>query len=164
MTDENDLKKLVEKLHPIAIDKVLIRVGSDADGGYVVPNDLDGMEAMFSPGVGGKLDFDMECAKKGMKVYMADASVEGPLQNHSNFNFTKKYIGAVNNHEFMSIEKWVDSAELSQDSDLMLQMDIEGYEYEAIYSIPDAIMKRFRVIIIEFHQMDMLFNNTYFEK
>ena len=57
------------------------RVGSDGDGGYLVPDDLENINYLFSPGVGCKQDFDHECADKGMKVCMVDASVDGPIKN-----------------------------------------------------------------------------------
>ena len=43
-------------------------------------------------------------------------------------------------------------------------MDIEGFEYEVIFSIPIEKIKRFRIIIIEFHQLDLLWNKVFFEK
>jgi len=43
-------------------------------------------------------------------------------------------------------------------------MDIEGSEYETIASIPINIMSRFRIIIIEFHQLDLLFDRSLFDK
>ena len=164
LTSQKDLREFLQQLYPVKIDKKLIRFGAKGDGGYVIPDDLDGIEALFSPGVGSKQDFDFECANNGMKVFMADASVDGPVDNHENFVFTKKYIGALDNQEFVSIEAWVNSANLKDESELMLQMDIEGYEYEVIFSIPTKVMKKFRIIIIEFHQLDYLFNKFMFEK
>lgn len=164
LTTEKELKEFLKSLFPVKIDKELIRVGARADGGYIIPDDLEGVDALFSPGVGSKQDFDFECAHNGMKVFMADASVDGPINHHDNFVFTKKFIGALDNEEYMSIEEWVKSSDLSGNSDLILQMDIEGYEYETIFSIPNDIMKRFRIVIIEFHQLEMLWNKFYFDR
>ena len=164
LTENQDLKEFIKKLYPLTTSKDLIRVGSKGDGGYLIPDDLDGIEALFSPGVGSKQDFDFECAENGMKVFMADASVNGPVNNHKNFIFTKKFIGSLDNEEYMSIDEWVKHANISNDSDLILQMDIEGYEYETIYSISNETIKRFRIILVEFHQLDMLWNKFYFEK
>ena len=43
-------------------------------------------------------------------------------------------------------------------------MDIEGSEYEVIYNIPKSILNRFRIIIIEFHNLDLLWNRHFFYK
>lgn len=164
LTSTKELKEFLQNLFPVKIDKKLIRVGSKADGGYIIPDDLKDIEALFSPGVGTKQDFDFECANNGIKVFMADASVDGPQNHHKNFLFEKKFIGALDNEEYMSIEQWVKNSNISNNSDLILQMDIEGYEYETVYSIPNDVMQRFRIIIIEFHQLDFLLNKFMYDK
>jgi len=166
LTSNKDLIEFINQLKPVKIDKNLIRLGSQKDGGYLVPDDLAGIEALFSPGVGMSSSLELDCAaNRGIKAFMADASVEGPVEKHELFHFEKKFIGAIDNdEEFMTIEKWIDNADISSDSDLILQMDIEGYEYETIYSMSLEKLKRFRIILVEFHQMDMLWNSFYFEK
>ena len=159
-----ELKSLIQKMYPVKVDKKLIRVGSKKDGGYLIPDDFDGIEALFSPGVGNKQDFDLELADKGIKVFMCDASVKGPKINHKKFKFIKKFLGSIDNELFISLETWVRELNLSDDSDLILQMDIEGSEYEVIYSMPRYILNRFRIIIIEFHNLDMLWNRQFFDK
>ncbi len=164
LINHGELKDFIQKLYPIKIDKKLIRVGSKKDGGYIIPDDIDDIEALFSPGVGSKQDFDFECANNGIKVFMADASVDGPIVNHKNYIFTKKFIGTLDNKEYIPIENWIKNANLNKDADLILQMDIEGYEYETIYGMSQETIKRFRIIIIEFHELDLLFNRSMFEK
>lgn len=164
LTSENELNDFMKLLYPIKTNLKLIRVGSKKDGGYIIVDDLEDIEALFSPGVGNKQDFDLECANNGMKVFMADASVSGPIVHHQNFNFEKKFIGSRNDDEFMSIDQWIKKSKLENNSDLILQMDIEGYEYEVLNSIPLEIMQRFRIVIIEFHELDMLWNKYFFNK
>jgi len=164
LTSNKELQEFIEHLRPLKTNKELIRLGSSKDGGYLVPDDLEGIEALFSPGVGMSSSLELDCANRGMKAFMADASVDGPVEKHKLFYFQKKFVGAVDNDNFMTIEYWMDSVAISSSSDLILQMDIEGYEYETIYSIPVDKLKRFRLIIIEFHQMEMLWNRFYFEK
>jgi len=164
VTSKEELTDFLQKLYPVKVNKDLIRVGSEGDGGYLVPDDLEGVYALFSPGVGSKQDFDLECAKKGIKVFMADASVDGPVSNHENYFFTKKFISSLDNYDYMSIDKWVENSDISDSSDLILQMDIEGYEYETIYSMSRNNINKFRIILIEFHHLDMLWDKFYFEK
>ena len=63
----------------------------------------------------------------------------------------------------MRLDEWVESSGLKPSEDLILQMDIEGYEYETLISASDMLMKRFRIIIIEFHGMHNLWNLPYFK-
>ena len=41
-------------------------------------------------------------------------------------------------------------------------MDIEGAEYEVIIDTPLEIFKKFRIMAIEFHSLDMIFNKNSF--
>ena len=163
-TNYDELESFLQKLYPIKTDKKLIRVGAEKDGGYIIPDDMDNIKALFSPGVGSKQDFDLECANNGIQVFMADASVDGAVENHKNYVFTKKFIGTLNNEEYISIENWIKQSNVNEHSDLLLQMDIEGYEYETIYSMSQETLNRFRIIIIEFHELDLLLNKAMFEK
>jgi hypothetical protein len=153
---------LIRRLHPVACDKELIRLGPDGDGGYLVPNDLEGIAACFSPGVNNVAGFERDCAEMGMKVFMADASVEHPPEVHPHFQFVKKFIGATTQGDFISFEEWVNESGIGADEDLLLQMDIEGCEYEALLSMPSGLQKRFRVIVVEFHFLDYLFSEPLF--
>lgn len=162
-TDPDDLKLLINRLKPIAYEKELIRMGSNHDGGYLIPNDLDDIQAVFSPGVSDNADFEADCAKLGMKVFLADASVESSPIINKNFHFTKKYIGVTTNHNFMTLDDWVNLSLENKESDLLLQIDIEGFEYEAFLGMSDNLMKRFRIIVAEFHDLDQLLNSPFFK-
>jgi hypothetical protein len=163
-TSNSDLENLISRMHPVKTDKDLIRIGSEKDGGYLIPNDLEGIEAIISPGVGNKQDFDLYFANKGVKVFMADASVDGPIENHSNFFFINFFLGALDNYKYISMETWCESIDIQKDADLILQMDIEGGEYEVLYNMPHDILNQFRIIIVEFHDLDMLWNKQFFSK
>lgn len=161
-TDRTEVAGLISKLCPIALSAPLIRIGPKGDGGYLVPDDLVGIEACFSPGVAELSGFEMDCANRGMKVYMADRSVDGPAQSHPGFHFVKKYVGATTNDEFMTIDDWVSQAEINPLSELILQIDIEGFEYESFLSMSSALMGRFRIIVGEFHALNQLWNKPFF--
>jgi hypothetical protein len=162
VTDTSKIAALFRRLHPVACDKELIRLGPPGDGGYLVPNDLDGITACFSPGVSNVAGFEKDCAALGMHVFMADASVSGPPENNARFQFSKKYVGAVTRGEFIDFSEWVNQSISDSGADLLLQIDIEGYEYETFLSAPSSLIKRFRIIIVEFHYIDHLFSDPLF--
>lgn len=161
-TDANELRGLIRKLHPIMPGVDLIRLGSKGDGGYLVPKDLAEIEACFSPGVASCSDFEKDCANLGMRVFMADKSVDAPATSHPNFSFTKKHIGAVPSDEFILMEDWIDSSLPNEKSDLMLQMDIEGYEYQTFLTMPNRLLSRFRIMVVEFHDLPRLWSQPYY--
>ena len=110
ITNPDRVKTLIRRLHPVACDKELIRLGPDGDGGYLVPDDLKGIIACFSPGVSNVAGFEKDCALRGMKVFMADASVEAPPELHPNFAFIKKFVGPFTHGDFVSFEQWVNES------------------------------------------------------
>jgi len=164
LTEKSELQLLLRKLYPIVSDKELIRLGPKQDGGYLVLNDFIGIEACFSPGVAYSSGFEKDCANLGMKVFLADKSVEGPAETHQLFHFTKKFIGITSNDEFITLDDWVTSSIPEQNSDLLLQIDIEGGEYEVFLSASGALMQRFRIIVAEFHYLDRLWDQAFFER
>jgi hypothetical protein len=155
---DNDVRNFLRKLTPYETDKKLIRVGGETDGGYLVPDDLEGIEYCFSPGVARTSRFESELAKRGIQSFLADYSVDGPPVKSDMFHFVKKYLGATNDDIFMTLETWVEKSLPAYAGDLILQMDIEGSEYEVMAATPEAIWKRFRIIIIEFHSLHTMFN------
>src|SRR5580692_6161639 len=76
--DQGRVRRLIGRLRPVLTDKKLIRVGGDEDGGYLVPDDIDGIVACFSPGVGPVAAFEGALASRGINCYLADGSVAAP--------------------------------------------------------------------------------------
>lgn len=162
MTNRTEFQDLVNKLHPISTDKELIRLGPKNDGGYLVPNDLLEIEACFSPGVSVISGFEKDCADLGIPVFMADKSVDKPVIDHKLFHFTKKFVGVTSDEEFMTLDDWVTLSIPNYNSDLLLQIDVDGYEYEIFLSASQSLMKRFRIIVAEFHQLHHLWSKPFF--
>jgi hypothetical protein len=156
LTPRAQLMELLAELHPVTTDVPLIRLGPLADGGYLVPDDLDGIVACFSPGVSVVSRFEFDCAERAMDVFMADASVDGPAEPHRRFHFVKRFLGAAESHDTIRFDAWVHDSLGDRTGDLILQMDIEGAEWEVLPTISPELMRRFRVIVIELHQLDDL--------
>jgi hypothetical protein len=156
------LQGLIARLRPRMHGGGLIRLGPDGDGGYLVPDDLDGVAACFSPGVSDVAGFEVDCAELGMQVFMADRSVSAPPEQHPNFHFLRKFIGALSDDEFTTLDDWVADSLPGSTSDLLLQMDIEGAEYETLLAASPALLRRFRIIVAEFHHLQALFSAPFF--
>ena len=156
--NEDELIDLIRILRPISTEYNLIRVGGPNDGGYLIPDDLEGIKYCFSPGVSTVADFELQLSKLGINSYLADYSVENPPVMVENFTFLKKYLGSVNNERYIRLEEWIKTVD-KIDENMILQMDIEGFEYEVLADTPREILNRFRIIVIEFHNLDKLFDN-----
>lgn len=162
LSKEPDVGKLIQDLRPYECTKPLIRFGSGLDGGYLLPDDLEGIQYCFSPGVSDESSFELECAERDIEVYMADASVSGPAGTHPKFHFIAKFLGATTKGKFISLNDWVTHHMNDMNQDAILQMDIEGFEYETLLATSKEVMNRFRIMVVEFHHLDQLWDVNFF--
>lgn len=155
-TEDVRLKSFLRLINPLVTDKALIRIGGGADGGYLVPNDLQGLSGCFSPGVAYTATFELEMANLGIPSYLADYSVEASPVVHPLLNFEKKFIGIETNDMYMTMKDWFENKSGLKGGEYILQMDIEGAEYEVLNSIDEFFLKNFRIMVIEFHNLHFL--------
>ncbi|MEJ2410769.1 MAG: hypothetical protein P8Y48_16060 [Novosphingobium sp.] len=134
-------------LRPVETEHPLIRIGGEGDGGYLVPDDLDGIEACFSPGVDKIALFEEDMIARGMRVFQIDASVEESPLKHERNQFERKFLGIVSRNHFITLDDWVKEKAGATSGDLLLQMDIEGAEWLTLAQVSEETLKRFRVIV-----------------
>jgi hypothetical protein len=163
-TKQDDLKNLINRIRPIKTGIDLLRVGGTADGGYLLPDDLAGISACFSPGVSDVAHFETELSQRFLiPSHLVDYSVEGPPTYFRAKSFQKKYLSVRSSEREITLDKWVKTYEEDEDSfDLILQMDIEGSEYGALLACSETILKRFRILVIEFHNIESFAHAHYF--
>jgi hypothetical protein len=150
---------LIEAARPWCTQHKLMRLGGECDGGYLVPDDLEGLTACFSPGVSNEASFEEALLARGIRCYQLDASVErSPVQDHPLVKFERKFVGVTTEGDFISLEDWVCDNEPQPEDDLLLQMDIEGAEWFVLASTSDKLLSRFRIMCIEFHDLENLFS------
>ncbi|MEO0342544.1 MAG: FkbM family methyltransferase [Pseudomonadota bacterium] len=154
-TNRDAVLEVVRKMKPFDSGIPLVRYGGDFDGGYLLPNDFDGISACFSPGVSKIADFENDMARVyGMPCYMCDYSVDALPINHDLFDFEKVFLGKETIDEFMTLEDWIDQKFPEWDGqDFILQMDIEGAEYDVLPNISRRLMSSFRIIVLEIHYL-----------
>lgn len=156
-TSDVKLKSFFDLIRPIKTDIELIRLGGELDGGYLIPDDLIGINNCFSPGVSIESFFEDELSRYGIKSFMADYSVDRPEIQNDKFDFIKKYIGFEQNENYITLENWIKSKKV-EDDNMLLQMDIEGGEYDVISETSSETFAKFRIIVIEFHDFQRILN------
>ena len=165
-TPAQRLQQLANALRPVQTLFPLIRIGSAHDGGYLVPDDLRDISACFSPGVEVNSSFELDLLQRaGIGSHLADYSVDGPPANFQPKSFTKKFLGPHDNPTHTTLQAWVaGQPEYRMDQDFLLQMDIEGGEYLTLVATPQSLLRRFRIIVLEIHDVECwahpLFFNT----
>jgi len=163
----DEVLSFIKKLRPYSTEYPLVRIGSANDGGYLLPNDFVGVANCYSPGVGSTSNFELFLANKGIRSFIADASVDGPVLGENRptplIVFDKKFLGLADSDDHkMTLTTWVNRYTPGDDN-LILQMDIEGSEYEVIQATPIEIFKRFRIMAIEFHHLHLVWDRESFE-
>lgn len=167
---KEQIQKLINSLRPVKTKFNLIRIGGDNDGGYLIPNDLAGIDVCFSPGVDVTASFEKDLLGRGIKSHLADASVDGAPDGLEILSFTKKYLGGYNDKTHTTLASWMHEKRAFM-GDYILQMDIEGGEYTTLLCTPPDVLHKFRIIAVEIHNVQAWFNpiawevvKTFFEK
>jgi hypothetical protein len=154
-----ELRSALKLIQPKASPAPLIRIGGSGDGSYLVPDDLDGLAACFSPGVAESANFELALSNKGIRSFMADYSVDGVPVTNELFDFEKLYLATHNEAgKFVRLDDWISSKKQTK-GDLVLQMDIEGNEWPILADVSAETLGRFRIIVLELHSMDNLLTN-----
>lgn len=161
-TSTNDeILGLIDLLKPRYADKELIRIGGANDGGYLLPDDLEGIRYCFSPGVGDSVSFEQDLAGRGIESFLADYSVESPPVKDERLYFCRKFVGACTDETHVTLDEWVGTNIPTNTGDLLLQMDIEGAEYVTLLAASEKVLSRFRIMVIEFHHLGFLFDRHF---
>lgn len=155
------LRKFLVTLEPQQVTN-LVRVGSSNDGGYVIPEDLGETCKLFSPGCDGLVDFERDLYSKfQISSIVLDDISKKPKYLEPFIEFQHNWLDATSSEKTISLKDWVSSNSESNQT-LILQMDIEGSEYEVLRNTPEYIVNRFHTIVIEFHYFEMIKNSFLF--
>jgi len=148
--------KVMSFLRPMDAGIPLIRIGAERDGGYLIPDDLEGIHTCLSPGVGASATFELDLERRGIASLLADASVKEPPEGSRHMTFDRKFIGIETKSDTMTLERWMKDRLPSDAGDLILQMDIEGAEWPVLANVSDDGLRRFRIIVIELHGLESI--------
>ncbi|MEN9528989.1 MAG: hypothetical protein RI932_862 [Pseudomonadota bacterium] len=107
------------------------------------------------------LVLEKDVARRGIPVFMADGSVSGPAEQDQLFHFRKVFIGSMCTEKFITMLQWIQDCLGSGAGDLLLQMDIEGYEYDVLREASDSLIKRFRIVVVEFHELHAILRGKF---
>jgi hypothetical protein len=160
MSYVSDLLSIVT---PKASPAPLIRMGGNIDGAYLVPDDLQGIKACFSPGVNNRKVFEDELATQhGIRSHMCDFSsdvdqLSTPLIPDYQ-TFDKKWLDIDGGADSISLQEWIAIYAPDPGDDLLLQIDIEGAEFRNLNSATEDTLRRFRIIVIELHELTDVLN------
>ncbi|MGZ3688365.1 MAG: FkbM family methyltransferase, partial [Bdellovibrionota bacterium] len=146
-----------------------IRVGHDMDGGYVLLDHLLRRRSngvAYSYGIGREVSWDLEMAEKfGFEVFQYDPTVEGPAVEHERFRFHQQGVAGLpangqpkltdplrlKKRPAKSLTDHLRANGHANRNDLIMKMDVEGYEWEVFDSETEATLRCFGQIVVEVH-------------
>ena len=151
------------------VGKNLKLFGLKKDGGYVLTDDLKNIKIAYSFGVDGEFSFDMHLADNDIDVYMYDPFIKGldfskynlnnGLDFKNNINYYRQKLhffktgitGSIKQNNMKTLQEILNDNGHSNEKDMILKMDIEYAEWDALNEITEDILKKFKYIVIEFH-------------
>ena len=158
-------QEAIEFLRPKMSPWAMRRFGGSRDGAYLLPDCLDTIAACFSPGVRNSKTFEDDLLERtGMRTHLMDFT-SSPEELSTSLSpglqtFEKKWLSPYSSSDNMSLEDWIARHEPDDKMDLLLQMDIEGAEWEILSTVNPSTIRRFKVIVIELHKLDDLMSSS----
>lgn len=156
-TPETEVLSVLAQLWPTYDPSHLTRYGGNSDGGYLMPDDLTGVVACVSPGVADAVSFEVDLAEVGIESLMVDGSIDRLPHPVPGATFLPRYVGARTEADVVALS---DLFAASPEGDLILQLDIEGAEYQVLAATPSAVLERARIIVVELHDLYNVFEPT----
>lgn len=149
----DQLLRLVRPMSAAGEPKV--RIGGAKDGGYVMLDPGNGGIAL-SLGVSPYSPWDLEMATKGFTVLQYDGTVAQEPDKHPLIKFHK--MNVTGQHPppdgYRSIRQIMDGiGDHPAAHNIILQMDIEGFEWDVFASMTRDDIMRFSQIIVEIHDL-----------
>jgi hypothetical protein len=160
-SSKDQVVRLLKMLTPQNVGHELIRVGNTNDGGYLLPNDLNGIVRCISPGCDQNISFETDLLEQfSISSIIVDKKAAKPKNLDNAHTYIEKWIGVSESEEQVTLGEII---RYHKAGDLILQMDIEGEEYKTLSHTSRADLERFRIITIEFHHLSRLKNSIFLE-
>ena len=142
---------------------VKVRLGSEGDGGYVMPSSSKKSNTLLSIGIGNEVSFDDQLAALGARVLQFDHTIETSPSTHPSIHFHKRGWGS-DVGPFLSLRSMMQMIDWQGAEHPILKFDTEGAEWDCLFESSTEDLARFEVLTGEFHDFQNLVNRDYFDK
>lgn len=142
-----------------------VRLGRDYDGGYVMYDPAIRGSIAYSFGINDDVSWDEDMVKRGFDVYMYDHTIEGLPYEDDRFHWVRQGIaGAGETDELKTLAHHIEKNGHTDRTDLVMKIDVEGYEWDVFSRVEDAVLSQFQQIVIELHWFDHIERSDLYEK
>jgi len=146
------------------IGKKKILIGKKSDGSYVLLDDFENIKFAYSFGIFKNIQFDYELAKRGIDVYMYDHTINRLPYNNPKFHWSK--IGICGNNDrtqnLKTLEELIKENGHISEKNMILKIDVEGWEWNSLNDLNEDILKQFKYIVIEYHFLESSKEELYY--
>ncbi len=164
-TSQAEIIELLNLLRPYhVVSDYKVRIGGDADGGYVMPSVARKSNAVISIGIGDQVSFDVELANLGATVLQFDHTIPGQPMAHDNFRFHKQGWGPRDGGSLLSLRSMMIGIDWAAARHPILKFDTEGAEWDALEATDGDDLARFELIAGEFHGFHNLVHRGVYER
>lgn len=148
-----DTRRILRSLRPVTLaDAKLIRLGRRFDGGYVCIDDFEGIDTAFSFGICDDISWDLAAADRGLTIYQFDHTVSDPAPDDVRLVFEPKMIAAASGDDSQALSDLILKYDKKKSRpNLVLKMDIEGWEWPVIDATSEEDLSRLAWIVCELH-------------
>ncbi len=152
-----EIVQAISLLTPFDIDVPKIRLGPPTDGGYILADCLDQAQSVLSYVISVEYRFDIDMAARGHQVFMFDHTIDGINVVHPNMHYFKQGVAGETDPAALlySVNAHLQMHQIAGER-LILKMDVEGAEFEALIAMPDDVLGRFEQIVFEVHGLGHL--------
>jgi hypothetical protein len=134
------------------------RVGRQFDGGYVMIDNFDSVDAAYSLGISDDVSWDLEFARRGIEVFQYDHTIDRPPVEHGLCRWLKLGVAGqpdpVQNLD--TLANLIERNQHTECKNMLLKCDIDGGEWGVFSNVPNAILEQFSQIVVELHFLDDL--------
>ena len=158
-----EIRDVLSKLTPQGIQSWRkCRVGRRGDGGYIMIDDLYDIDVCVSLGIGSDVSWDYDMAERGARILQYDHTVDAPPVPHANFAFSKIEIGEAEASDGTATTlAAIMRKHIGAGDNVVLKIDIEGFEWNVFDGISIHELSRFRQIVVEFHALTLLEDQSF---
>ncbi len=108
----------------------------------------------YSIGINRDVSWDTDIANRGIDVFMYDHTIPGLPTAHPRFHFHRLGLtGTIPGDALRTLAHIVSDNHHDRHEQMLLKLDIEGAEWDALSHAPSALLARFSQIVIELHDL-----------
>jgi hypothetical protein len=145
-------KQILRLMAPMDVaDGQYVRVGNDFDGGYVMLDSHLHDTVAYSFGINDDVSWDQGMVDRGCHIYQFDHTIDALPYENDHFHWQKRGISSETKGEFISVSDIISNNGHRDRNDIILKMDIEGFEWPVFESLSESDLNKFSQIVVELH-------------